>query len=268
MTLTAEDRERIVTLEGAGNFRDFGGYTTECGAKVKRGQLFRSNRLSMLSEGDIETLEATGIATIFDLRAPYERDADPTVWQAERLTVHTWPPGHKRRLVDMAREYPQDTAGAQRLMCDFYAELPRTLGHAFGAIVAEIAGGAHPFVVHCSAGKDRTGWAAALILSILGVPRETVIADYTMTERIAASEDDMARSIFVGREGGAKARSTMRDKYPPEVIAVMLSARAEFLESAFAGIEHDYGSLDAYCQSIGVDDAMRERMIEALVEPA
>ena len=267
MTLTSEDLGRIVKLEGAGNFRDFGGYSTVDGGRVKRGVLFRANRLSELTERDIATLDRTGITTVFDLRSPRERESDPTVWQNAHLAFHSWPPGHKRRLVDMALEYPRSSDGARQLMLDFYFELPRTLGHAFGGILREIASGAVPCVIHCSAGKDRTGMAAALVLLALGVPREAVLDDYAMTDRISASEDDMARSLFTGKDGGAKAQGTMREVFPAEAIAVMRSARPEFLESAFAGIERDFGSEDKYYREIGVDDAMRESLVAMLVEP-
>ncbi|MGB3166521.1 MAG: tyrosine-protein phosphatase [Alteraurantiacibacter sp.] len=268
MTLSEADRERLVPLEGAGNFRDFGGYRAKDGGRVRRGMLYRSNRLSQLTQGDIAALEETGIATVFDLRSPRERETDPTAWQASHLAFHSWPPGHKRRLVDMAMEYPRDAGGARQLMLDFYAELPRTLGHAFGGILREIASGSVPCVIHCSAGKDRTGMAAALVLSAVGVAREDVLDDYAMTDRVAASEDDMARSLFVGKDGGGRAQGAMHKAFSAETIAVMRSARPEFLESAFAGIAREYGSLGAYYDSIGVDDAMRDRLVELLVEPA
>ena len=266
--LTDADRERILALEGAGNFRDFGGYRVEDGRRVRRGRLFRSNRLSQLTDADIAALEQTGIAHIFDLRAPREIASDPTAWTGAHLTIHTWPPGHKRRLVDMALDYPRNAVGAAQLMTDFYAELPRTLGHAFGGIMAQVAGGALPCVMHCSAGKDRTGMAAALILLAIGVPRETVLDDYALTDRIAASEDDVARSLFTGRDGGDKAHSALREAFSPEAIAVMRSARPQFLEAALTGIGREYGSLEDYYQSIGVDMAMRERLVQLLVEPA
>lgn len=266
MTLSADDLDRIVGLEGARNFRDFGGYATEDGGRVKRGTLFRSNRLSQLTEADLVALEGTRIATVFDLRSSREREADPTAWQNADLAFHTWPSGHKRRLVDMALDYPRDATGARQLMLDFYAELPHTLGHAFGGILREIAGGAVPCVMHCSAGKDRTGMAAALVLCAIGVPRDIVLNDYTMTDRIAASDDDMARSLFTGSEGGAKAAGAMRDAFSPEAIAVMRSAHSEFLESAFDGLARDYGSLDGYYRAIGVDDAMRVQLAHVLVE--
>ncbi|WP_162925228.1 tyrosine-protein phosphatase [Aurantiacibacter odishensis] len=267
MTLGPEDRARIVELEGAANFRDFGGYPARDGRKVRRGVLFRSNRLSQLTKGDIAALEAAGIATVFDLRAPRERKADPTAWQASHLAFHTWPPGHKRRLVDMARDYPQDAGGAEALMLDFYAELPRTMSHAFSGIIRHIANGTAPCVIHCSAGKDRTGMAAALVLSALGVPRDLVLDDYAMTDRIVASEDDMARSLFTGRDGGARAQGAMRDAFPPEAIAVMRSARPAFLESAFAGIDSEYGSLPAYLDAISIDDAVQAALRSRLLEP-
>ena len=267
MSITDDDRGRLLALEGAGNLRDFGGYALEDGSgRVRRGMLFRSNRLSQLSPADVEVLDATGIETVFDLRSPKERDADPTAWRRGGLAFHTWPPGHKRRLVDMALEYPQTEAGARQLMLDFYAELPRTLGHAFGGIMAIIADGGAPCVMHCSAGKDRTGMAAALVLSALGVPRETVLDDYAMTDRIAANEDDMARSLFTGRDGGEKAKGALRKAFPPEAIAVMRSARPEFLEAAFAGIAREFGTMPEYFESIGVDAAMRDRLASLLVE--
>ena len=267
MTLGPSDLARIVGLEGARNFRDFGGYPADNGKRVRRGQLFRSNRLSQLTPGDIQRLDAAGISTIFDLRAPREREADPTAWQAAHLAFHTWPPGHKRRLADMAKEYPQDTAGAEALMLDFYAELPRTLSHAFADILLKIADGAAPCVIHCSAGKDRTGMAAALVLSAIGVSRELVLDDYAMTDRIVASDEDMARSVFIGRDGGTKALGAMRTALPPEFIEVMRSAQPRFLESAFAGVERDYGSLASYFDAIGVNETVQLALKARLLEP-
>lgn len=265
--LSADDRARVVALQGARNFRDFGGYPTDTGGCVRRGVLFRSNRLSGLSDNDIATLEGTGIATIFDLRAPREREADPTAWQSGQLAIHAWPPGHKRRLVDMAMEYPQTAEGAESLMRDFYADLPRVLGHAFGAILCRIAEGRTPCIIHCSAGKDRTGVAVALVLSALGVPRDLVLDDYAMTDRIAASDDDVARSLFVGRDGGDQARQAMHSHFRPEMIAVMRSAKPAFLQSAFAGIDRDFGSLPEYFAAIGVDRAVQDKLLLSLVTP-
>ncbi len=268
MTLTPDDIGRIVKLEGASNFRDFGGYHARDGARVRRGVLFRSNRLSRLTTADIAVLEDAGITAIFDLRAPREREVDPSAWTAPHLEVHTWPPGHKRSLAKMALEYPPTADGAEALMQDFYTELPRTLGHAFADILQRIAGGATPCVIHCSAGKDRTGMAAALVLSALGVPRDLVLDDYAMTGRIVASEDDMARSVFVGRDGGAQAQSKMREIFPPEAIAVMRSADPSFLNSAFVGIDRDYGSLPAFLATIGVDESVVDALRSRLIEPA
>ncbi|WP_158586824.1 tyrosine-protein phosphatase [Aurantiacibacter zhengii] len=265
--LTDEDRARILPLEGAGNFRDFGGYPAGEGLRVKRGLLFRSNRLSRLTAGDIATLEATGITTIFDLRASREREADPTAWQSLKLSVHTWPPGHKRRLVDMAQEYPPDAEGARALMQDFYAQMPRVMSHAFADIIRRIAAGAAPCVIHCSAGKDRTGVAVALVLTTLGVPREIVLDDYAMTDRIAASEDDVARSLFVGRDGGERAHDAMRARFSPEAIAMMRSARPGQLDAALAAIDRNYGSFDAFLASIGVDRDVAAMLRARLLEP-
>ena len=266
MTLSPEDAGRLLDLEGARNFRDFGGYPTCDGGRVRRGVLYRSNRLSQLTRSDITTLDRAGIRAIFDLRGPREREADPTAWASPQVSIVTWPPGHKRRLSDMALDYPPDAGGAEALMLDFYAELPRTLGHAFADIMLRIADGETPCIIHCSAGKDRTGMAAALVLSALGVPRDLVLDDYAMTDRIVASEDDMARSLFTGRDGGERAHHAMRAKFPPEAIAVMRSARPAFLASAFAGIDREYGTLFEFFAAIGVDEGVRQALRTRLLE--
>ncbi|WP_052761810.1 tyrosine-protein phosphatase [Aurantiacibacter luteus] len=267
MSLTAADRERLLGLAGAPNFRDFGGYAVEGGGRVKRGLLFRSNRMSLLSPEETARLERIGIATIFDLRTPPERAAHPCAWEAPHLATHTWPSGHKRRLVDMARDYPRTVEGARQVMLDFYAELPRVLGHAFGDIVVKIANGTVPCVINCSAGKDRTGMAAALVLTALGVSRADVLDDYAMTGRVMASAEGMAEAVFIGTGGGEKGQTVLREGFAPDAVAMLRSSRAEFLESAFAGIDADYGSLPAYFAAIGVDEGVRARLAALLVEP-
>ncbi|WP_343345029.1 tyrosine-protein phosphatase [Sphingomicrobium sp. XHP0239] len=269
MTETAkpEDADRFLLLEGARNCRDFGGYRTRGGETVARGKLFRSNRLSQLTAADCERLDATGIDTIFDLRVSREREADPTVWDAPHLTVHTYPPGHKRRLVDMALDYPPTEAGALDLMQDFYAQLPLTLAHAFADILRRIADGALPCLIHCSAGKDRTGMAAALILEALDVPRATILADYALTDLDRVDEEGMARSVVSAKNvSGSSARERLRQRFGDEAIAVMRSARQSFLEAAFAGAERAHGSMTGWFDANGVDAPTRDRLAARLLE--
>ena len=252
---------RVVPLTGAGNFRDFGGYAVADGGTVRRGFLYRSNRLSQLTADDIARLDMLGIRAIFDLRARREREGDPTVWTGDHLATYTFPPGHKRRLVDMALDYSPTPEGARQLMHDFYAELPRTMAHMVSAIVHRIASDRVPCVVHCSAGKDRTGIVAALVLALLGVNRETILADYVLTASLNATEEDMARSVVQ-----SAVKSEFQDRYSADTIAVMRSARPEFLGASLAAIDSDHGSFDAYFDAIGVEEETRAALRALLIE--
>ena len=252
--------DRVVPLEGAGDFRDFGGCGVP-GGRVKRGVLYRSNGLSHLTSADIAMLDALDIGSIYDLKAEREWQAAPTVWQRTDLEVFTFRPGHKRRLVDMAQDYPPDADGARQLMLDFYAELPRTMAHAFAEILQRMAGGAVPCVIHCSAGKDRTGMAVAIVLGMLGVPRETIVADYALTDRLGGVEADMARSVV--RD---PARETLRSRYSAAAIKAMRAADPAYILTAMGAIDAQYGALPDYLEHIGVDAAAQARLRDMLIE--
>jgi protein-tyrosine phosphatase len=235
----------LIVLEGASNFRDFGVCFTADGRRVRRGLLFRSNKLSVLTDTDRERLDAAGIRTIFDLRLDDERERDPTAWSHPELVIETYPPRKKRRLVDMALEYPPTEAGALQLMHDFYAKMPHSMTHMFSAIIRRLAAGGAPCVIHCSAGKDRTGVACAMVLAALGVEREGIVADYVITRHAWDREADMARATMnTGADTGAV--TDLRERYPPEARAVMSDAAPGYIEAALASAEERYGSLEAY----------------------
>lgn len=258
-----QEEMRVLGLEGASNFRDFGGYATDDGRRVRWRHLYRSNKLSELTEGDRARLDALGIRAIFDLRVRPEREADPTCWSRPELVVKTFPPGDKRPLVEMAAAYDPDEAGARALMKEFYGSMPRTMAHVFGAVIGVVADGAAPCIIHCSAGKDRTGIACALILSALGVPRDTVIEDYALTQTLRRPESDMARVVAPGRHEGLRAR------FSPEAIAVMMAAHADYLGHAFEAMEEDHGSVHGYIRDrLEVDEATLTRLADRLLEPA
>ncbi|AHE55492.1 tyrosine-protein phosphatase [Sphingomonas sanxanigenens] len=253
---------RLIGLEGARNFRDFGGYAVSGGGRIRRGRLYRSNRLSKLTAADLDRLATLDVTTIFDLRARREREADPTVWTDPASITHVFRPGHKRRLVDMALDYPPTAAGAQALMHDFYAEMPTAMGETFGAIIRHVADGAAPCVIHCSAGKDRTGVAVALLLAALGVDRAEIAVDYAFTSAIPGRQaGDMARAVV--RTGGDE---EFRRRYPPEAIAAMMAADPGYIAAAFDAVARGHGTISAYLASIGVDDEVVARLRARLVE--
>lgn len=246
----------VLVLEGASNFRDFGVCTTASGRRVRRGLLFRSNKLSVLTPADCERLDAAGIRTIFDLRLDDERERDPTAWSHPELVIETYPPRKKRRLVDMALEYPPTEAGALQLMHDFYAKMPHSMTHMFSAIIRRLAVGGAPCVIHCSAGKDRTGVACAMVLAALGVGHEAIVADYVLTRQAREREADMAKATVA-----TGALSELRERYPAEARAVMSDAAPSYIEAALASAVERYGSLEAYLAE-GLE--LEPEVIEAL----
>lgn len=244
------------------NFRDIGGVISDdTNLYVGRGSVFRSGRLSDLVENDLRLLDELGIISIFDLRARREREADPTIWQGHGVETHVFRPGHKRRLVDMAQDYPATPAGAEALMRDFYADLPRTMAHVFGELLVRISQGAFPCIIHCSAGKDRTGMAVALLLAALGCGREVIVADYVASAHARRIEGAMVRSV-VRDESVAR----FRTRYPADALAVMTDARSDFILSALDAIDRDWGGMAPYLDSIGVTAPVIARLRANLLE--
>ncbi len=233
-------------LEGACNFRDCGGLPADNGSIVRSGLVFRSNRLSQLTGGDHTVLDGLSIAAVFDLRSKSEREQDPTSWRPPNVVTHVFTAGHKRRLIDMALDYEPTRAGSLALMRDFYGEMPFTMGHVFGDMLLRIAAGALPCVIHCSAGKDRTGVAVAILLAALGVPRGAIVDDYVRSASITALEADMARAMTAGE------REHMLARYPADAIAAVMDASAEYIGAALDAIDDRCGSLGDYLNDKGI----------------
>jgi protein-tyrosine phosphatase len=252
----------IEKIKLAVNFRDIGGVICVNLSIIRSLHIFRSGSLSLLSANDISILDFLSLRAIFDLRSRREREADPTGWAGPGVETHVFRPGHKRRLVDMAAGYPATVAGAEALMLDFYAELPRTMAHVFGEILQRIADGAFPCIIHCSAGKDRTGMAVALLLSALGCDRAAILADYAASSQARQLEGAMVRSMV--RDPSV---ARFREQYPADALAVMTAARPEYLLSALNAIEREYGSMDAYLTAIGIDETIVGRLRAKLLEP-
>jgi protein-tyrosine phosphatase len=251
-------------LEGVSNFRDFGGHLARHGRRVRRGQLFRSNKLSGLTSSDQERLTGLGIRTIFDLRLEDERQRDPTPWSHPDLTIETFLPRRKRRLVDMALEYPPTGAGALALMHDFYAKMPHTMTHIVSGVFERIAAGGTPCIIHCSAGKDRTGLLAALLLAALEVERDAIISDYVLTQPARDREADMARAA-----APTGALCELRRRFPPEAVAVISAAAPNYIQTTFGSIEQRYGSLEGYFRTaVGLSKEVLDSLRDGLLEPA
>lgn len=250
-------------LQGAPNFRSLCGYRTADGRAVRRGVLFRSDALSDLSADDLTQLRLLDIRLVCDLRSARERAARPNRWPAgpapALLTAgDQGGPAAVKAAAWRARlgEADFDAAAARHWLREAYLAMPALYAGLLAALFARLADGQAPNVlVHCAAGKDRTGFVCAMLLLALDVPWATVLDDYLLSGRRQPAEA-LARKLWRTDAG-----------VPP------LDARAEAALRAIAGVEAEYltaardravaqfGSVAGYlAQACGLDAARRARL--------
>lgn len=188
----AVPHQRLLPLQGGQNFRDLGGYPTGDGHTVRWGLLYRSGSMHFLTPADYAYLSRLGIATVCDLRSTAERSAEPSLWPtgtAPRILADDY------SLPALRTSLPGSGPSAARPnLADMYPVLLKQFNSQYRRMFAELLAGHAPLAFHCTAGKDRTGIAAALLLTALGVPRPTVIDDYLLTNRTL----DPARITYHG----------------------------------------------------------------------
>ena len=254
-----------IRLKGAPNFRDLGGYTTLDGHRVKRGLLFRSEGLNTLTSEDYAALHDIGIRLVCDLRSDLERSLKPTVWPEHMLPttlimdVNADIRSGDGGLYEMLRQDPTKR-GALALIMHVYKWVPDALArHLANFFNAAAEDGNLPLVLHCTAGKDRTGVLSAVLLLALGVPRDTVLADYMKTNeyRDAVKLEKKVHELMEPILGAAPSR---------DIVEVMAGVHPTYLEASLEAVEATHGSLDVYLEAAGVRrtvlDKLRSRLLE------
>ena len=253
--------ERALPLPSGVNFRDVGGYRTADGRAVRWGQLYRAGSLAELTDADVAALGALGLRLACDLRS-----ADELARHADRLppgATHTHRPivgevGRLRRVVTFYRKRHR----VQELLEEVYRVMLDQNGPVFAGVLRLAADPANrPLVIHCTAGKDRTGLAVALLLLTLGVPEETVVADYTLSNHAfevlaTRMRPEMARLYSLG--------------FGEVQLRPFLLAEARTLRGALAYLRQRYGGVDAYLRRGGLTDeivAALRRQLLWLEEP-
>lgn len=242
--------ERHLALSGAFNFRDLGGYTTAGGQLTRWGRVYRADALDELTADDLAAIDRIGLRTVIDLRSQTEVTAAPHPFPADGGVRYRHAPlsvGYEVDLQEMRRPPEYSPEWLYRTMVDLGGEAIRVL-------FEEIADpAATPLVFHCTAGKDRTGIAAALLLRALGVSDETIGEDY------AISQLSMPRLIErLGRIREANGQ-------PPPQVSAMIEARAETLEVALRHLDESHGGTLPYLRHVGVDEATIARAREQML---
>jgi protein-tyrosine phosphatase len=258
---------RVVPLAGGRKFRDLGGYETLDGRRLRWGRVYRSGVLTYLTDRDAATIQRLGIRVVCDLRTRRERDREPTRWPIDDSTHLNWDydPRHTSLRGYLTTTEPLSPDVVRNSMLNLYRNLPRLFAVPYADLFRQLGAGGTPLVFHCSAGKDRTGLAAALILHSLGVPRETILADYELTNSVVDLETELFQhprsSIGIGEDYSHLTRTDAATRAP------LLHALPEYLDAALAQVEQDHGSLDAYLHSqLGVTAEVRQRLQQQLLE--
>jgi protein-tyrosine phosphatase len=256
-----ETESRVVHLEGAVNFREVGGYPTSTGGRTRRGLVYRAGSLARLTEADLERLHNLNLRLVCDLRGADEVSDEPDrlpqnpaplrvhlplVAEDDRLERLWMLFFDRRRLPDFMREM------YTRIILEQNARL-------YGSILERLSHPENlPALIHCTAGKDRTGIAIALLLSVLGVPEETILADYSLSNQ-------HYDTFF--RYGSRAMRAVERFGLSADDLQPFLLANPATLKAALDDIRAKYGSLEAYLiQAAGLDAAVLSRLRSLLVD--
>jgi len=257
-------KTRIYPLEGVRNFRDFGGYASRYGGAVKPGLLFRSGHYGEASEADIAAIEALNIALQADLRRPDEREKQPGRWSALNTITHDGGREVDAPHTRFLQEVEVNAEAADGWMNTYYQLAPYKAHHTemFADWFRELAAldGDQAGLVNCAAGKDRTGILCALTHHVLGVSEQDIREDYELTNK--------AVNVSLFLPEAAKYFNDMLGKHhDTEVYRPFLGVRLRYLETAFATIKTESGSIDAYlADTLGVDDAMQQAIRDRLIE--
>ena len=259
--------DRLFDLPGSLNLRDFGGHATRDGRCVRRGRLLRSGGLKNLSTGAVESLRRLPVHTICDLRRTEERALHPNPSFGPGCRVFEWAtstetsPLRDRQFVEAASMDVARTA-----MVGMYARLPYLLQPRLrGAFDAIVHAGEGATIIHCAAGKDRTGVAVALVLESLGVPRETIMDDYLQTNTAV----DLEARLHERNAAGAGLATTASPilALPDVARRAVLEAHPTYLQAAYDAIEARDGSVARYLErELNVDASMLTELRSRLLE--
>ena len=235
----ADSSKREVKLQGAINFRDIGGYKTKDGKEVKWGKIYRSAEINRLTATDLAKLESLKIHYVLDFRGPAEvaAGADKVPNTATRISL----PAGSEDVGDRSKMFKSMTTATvgDSIMLPFYSNIdafPKRYKPMFEALLNNSNDSA--LVYHCTAGKDRTGIATALILYALGVDEQTIKNDYLATNYYRQSDN-------------VRMRKMLMDNYhlKEAVVDDVLGVKEIYLKATFDAINKKYGSIDQFLKT-------------------
>ena len=239
----------VVDLVGASNLRDLGGYETLDERRVRRGLVFRSAALARLTDADLVVVDRLGLRTICDFRGVEESQRAPTRLRGPKIVTLPIEPTVGAGLRDILATKDATGEALNAVLERAYVAYALDSKAQYGRLLRLVADGATPLLFHCSAGKDRTGFGAALLLTALGVGWDTVVADFDATNRLWRRDTVQSNDL------------------PVEVQETLLRAEPTLLAAAFDGARARYGSIDSYLEdALGFGPERIERLKGVMLE--
>lgn len=251
-------------LSNAANFRDAGGHRTENGQWVKTGILYRSDQLDRLSDDDLSRMVNLNVGTIVDLRTESERSHEP-----DRI-----PAGATHMILDVAKDAEGSIGGDMRnamakiaagdgakMLIEANRDFVNVASarRSYAELVKKVAYGDDALVYHCTAGKDRTGWASAVILSLLGVSRADIVKDYMVSNQYLADKNKRSMEMIKASV------PTFNAQHWEDVMTV----RPEYIEAAFHEVDTQFGSMENYARNgLGLDAATIQQLKNRMLSGA
>ena len=258
--------DQVIHLNGTTNTRDIGGYITGDMGTLRSGQIIRSDRLSRLTANDFQKLEEMGLKTVIDLRTRKEHDESPTVWEGDNPPrFFHFPVGDAnndwfRAQRKMFKKNRFTQRQSLEHMIDGYRMIAEEGTTSYQKLMEVVLDESNwPVLIHCSAGKDRSGVAVALILEALGVDRETIMEEYLLTNEISRIEE---KSVILSKESKDLSRGSRFAAASAWLPIVGVDAK--MLEAFYASVDEKYGSIDAFLTELGVDQDARSALSASL----
>ncbi len=262
-------------VTGALNFRDLGGYSTSQGQLVRRGLIYRSGELSRLTDADFRTLRAMQMAYVFDLRTDVERAVAKTSWRGDSPNIIPVPVGfhpdeNPVTTLKALLLKGTDPQHADETMRAITAKIAIDGALVIGQVLRALANNQEPALIHCTAGKDRTGVVSAFLLTLLGVPMETVYEDYLKSNGSTPAEMERLKSAAAhAMRGVAPGVMAPVSAIPIETIKVLMGVNRSYLDAAFAAVNDSHGSFENYVrEGMKFTPTDQQTLKARLLEPA
>jgi protein-tyrosine phosphatase len=271
-SVLAGDAQRHVSLGGQSNFRDLGGYQTADGREVKSGEVFRSGELPRLSDADVVRLDAIGVRSVVNFLTPAEieqRGEDRLPEGVEELSAPIAGGGDDLALLVLeARKTGDFSDIPPELNADIHRILINQANREYATLLRALADPANrPLVFHCSHGVHRIGTAAAILLSVLGAPWETVREDYLLSNHYRADEID--RRLAELRALAAESQGVPPDAVDTTNMEAFYRLQGAYIDASLDEAIQQHGSMDAYVRDgLGLTEAEIEALREQLLVPS